>query len=78
MKRLLIISMLLLFVSMLCGMRVNAETIDYNTDNIVDALPEGARDILDSAEITPDNSGAMGLSLGGVLSGVFGLIKHRA
>lgn len=78
MKRLLIISMLLLFVSMLCGMRVNAETIDYNTDNIVDALPEGARDILDSAEITPDNSGAMGLTLGGALGGVFELIKHRA
>lgn len=78
MKRLIIIFMLLLFVSLLCGMRVYAETIDYNTDSIVGALPDEARDILDSAEITPDNSGAMGLTLGGVLSGIFELIKHRA
>lgn len=79
MKRLfiIIISLLMLILSELCGMTAYAEEIDYGTDRIVEAVPEEARDILDNAEITPENSGAIGLTFGGVLSSVFELIKDR-
>lgn len=68
----------MLLVMALCGKTAYAVAIDYGTDSIADAVPEEARDILDGADITPDNSGAMGLTFGGVLGGVFELIKHRA
>lgn len=79
MKRILIILVLILVITaVFCGKSAYAESIDYGADRIVEAVPDEARDILDNAEITPDNSGAMGLTLSGVLGGVFELIKNRA
>lgn len=67
-----------LLTALICGKTAYAESADYGADRIVEAVPEQAREILDDADITPDNSGAMGLTFGGVLSEIFELIKHRA
>lgn len=65
--------------AVLCGNAAFAAmSADYGADRITEAVPDEAREILDGAEITPDNSGAMGLTFGGVLSEIFELIKHKA
>lgn len=69
--------MLLLFPR-LYGMTAYAASIDYGTDNITEVLPEEARDILESEGMTPENSGAMGLTFGGVLSKLWELVKNKA
>ena len=78
MKRILTIFFFVIWAAILFPKTVFAESIDYGADRIVEAVPDGAREILDEAEITPDNSGAMGLTFGGALSEVFKLIKNRA
>lgn len=64
--------------ALLFGERAYAASVDYGAERISEAVPEEAREILDDAEITPENSGAMKLSFGGVLSEILKLVKHRA
>ncbi|MDE7231144.1 MAG: stage III sporulation protein AE [Oscillospiraceae bacterium] len=78
MKRILIIFFAALAMAFLCGKTALAESVDYGADRIAEALPEQAREILDDAEISPDNSGAMGITFGGVLAEVFNWVKHKA
>lgn len=77
MKRILIVFAALMMV-FLCGKTAFAASVDYGADRIAEALPEEAREIMDDAEISPDNSGAMGLTFGGVLAEVFNWVKHKA
>lgn len=77
MKRILIV-FAALAMAFLCGKTAFAASVDYGADRIAEALPEEAREILDDAEISPDNSGAMGLTFGGVLAEVFNWVKHKA
>ncbi|HCD69719.1 MAG TPA: hypothetical protein DEQ68_03745 [Ruminococcaceae bacterium] len=58
--------------------RAFADEIDYGRERIESALPDEAREILDNGEISPENSGALNLTFGGVLSGIWGLIKSEA
>ena len=60
-----------------CG-RAFADDLDYGREQIEDALPEGAGEILDEKGITPDNSGALNLTFGGVLSWLWDLFKSEA
>lgn len=79
MKKLIISLAAALFAAVLCSASAFAETIDqgidYDTGRISEALPDSAREILDGAEITPENSGALGLTFGGVLSEILNLFK---
>lgn len=51
---------------------------DYNTGQIAEALPDDAREQLESGGITPDNSGALGLTFGGVLGGIWNAFCDKA
>lgn len=51
---------------------------DYNTGQIAEAVPDDARERLESEGITPDNSGALGLTFGGVLSGIWDAFCDKA
>lgn len=77
MKRFFIFMLIPVVMSLFCGMNVYAAA-EYDTSGIVGALPDEAREILDEEGITPDNSGAMGLSFGGVLSEIWELVKQKA
>ena len=54
------------FIFMFTATSAKAE-YDYGADAIQQALPDEATEILDNAQITPENSGATGLSFSGVL-----------
>lgn len=60
-----------------CG-RAYADDFDYGREQIEEALPENAGEILDEQGISPENSGALNLTLGGVLSGLWDLFKSEA
>lgn len=62
-------------VAMCSGTAFAQGAIDYGAERITSAVPEAARDILESSQITPDNSGALGLTFGGVLKEVWELFK---
>ncbi len=55
----------------------SAEDIDFGQEQISEALPDNAREVLESEGITPDNSGALNLSFGGVLSEIWELFKSN-
>lgn len=60
----------------LCTCNAFADSIiDYGSDRIISAVPDEAGEILDDMQITPDNSGALGLTFGGVLSEVLELFR---
>lgn len=60
-----------------CG-RAFADDFDFGREQIEEALPENAGEILDEKGITPDNSGALDLTFGGVLSWLWDLFKSEA
>ncbi len=63
----------------LCGTSVYAaDTYDFGQKAIEDAVPPEAADILEDENITPDNSGAASLSLGGVLEYLGNVITEQA
>jgi len=55
----------------------SAEDIDFGQEQISEALPDNAREVLESEGITPDNSGALNLSFGGVLGEIWELFKSN-
>lgn len=57
---------------------VIAETVDLAQEQIVEALPDDAREILESEGITPDNSGALNLTFTGVLKELWEMFKSSA
>ena len=60
------------------GGRAFADNFDYGREQIEGALPDDAAEILDERNISPDNSGALNLTFGGVLSALWDLIKSEA
>lgn len=55
-----------------------AEEPDFGQEQLSEALPDGAREALESEGITPDNSGALNLSFGGVLKELWETFKANA
>lgn len=80
MKKLrIIIPAILLIFGIFSDKSVYAESAeDYNTSQIAQAVPDDARERLESEGITPDNSGALGLTFGGVLSGIWDAFCDKA
>lgn len=71
--------MILTFFGIFTDKSAYAESADdYNTGQIAEALPDAARERLEGTGITPDNSGALGLTFGGVLSGIWDMICDKA
>lgn len=60
-----------------CG-RAYADDFDYGREQIEEALPENAGEILDEQGISPENSGALNLTFGGVLNRLWDLFKSEA
>ena len=58
--------------------RAFADEPDYGREQIEGALPENAGEILNEKGITPDNSGALNLTFGDVLGGLWDLFKSEA
>lgn len=71
-KLLLIIGAALL----LCG-NAAAQTFEAPGEAIADAVPPEAADILERGGLTPDNNGAAGLTIGGVLSWIGDTFMER-
>lgn len=66
------------FLTLMTPAAAYAQSVDFGQDRLSDALPDNARDILESEGITPDNSGAMNLSFTNVLGELWEMIKHTA
>lgn len=60
------------------GAAEESELDDYGQSEIAEALPDEARDTLEENGIEPDNSGALNLSVEGVLSYIWDIIKDKA
>ena len=74
-----IIAAALIFI--LIGINGRAEEAgfdDYGQSEIADALPDDARSVLEENGVEPDNSGALNLSLEGVLSYIWDIIRDKA
>lgn len=77
MRKLLFWLVTALAAVILCSRQAFAEEIDFGAERIIDALPDSAQEILDGAEITPENSGAMNLTFGSVLSGILEMFRMQ-
>lgn len=66
-----------LFAVIFMAMPVRAEEYDYGQDELLHALPGEVADELAESGITPDNSGALGLSVGGVLDWLWQLFREE-
>ncbi len=75
MKKLFLSLMIALSAAVLCSTGAFAEEIDFGAERISEAVPDNARDILDNAEITPENSGMLNLTFGGVLSEILEMFR---
>ena len=78
MKRFLVIFALAAALFFALDKRAFASDFDYGREEIESALPDEAAQILDDGGISPENSGALGLSFGGVLSGIWSFFKSEA
>lgn len=78
MKRFFAVFALVMALFFTLGGRAFADNFDYGREQIEGALPDDASEILDEKGITPDNSGALNLTFGGVLSGLWDLFKSEA
>lgn len=59
-----------------CNFRASAEEFDYGREELVEALPDDARDYLDSELITPENPRVF--SFGEAVKGAWELLKNNA
>lgn len=55
-----------------------AESLDYPSERLTEALPDDARELLEDEGIAPDNSGALNLTFTGVLAEVWETVKRNA
>lgn len=80
MKRIvsILIAVVLFAVFTVTAFAESAVYEDVGQSEIMDTLPDEARSTLEDNGITPDNSGAMNLTFGGVLSYIWELIKDKA
>lgn len=80
MKRIvsILIAVVLFAVFTVTAFAESAVYEDVGQSEIVDTLPDEARSTLEDNGITPDNSGALSLTFGGVLSYIWELIKDKA
>lgn len=78
MKRFFAVFALVMALFFTLGGRAFADNFDYGREQIEGALPDDASEILDEKGITPDNSGALNLTFGGVLSGLWDMFKSEA
>lgn len=77
MRKVIIALIIAVTAAVFCSVRAGAEEIDFGSERIVEAVPGDAREILDEAEITPENSGALNLTFSGVLSEVLEMFRVR-
>lgn len=70
--------LILIFSFLFSGEAAYAENYDYGTDEIYEALPDEARAYMDEKNITPENNGAMNLSVRGILSDLWELLVENA
>lgn len=68
-------AVLTVFLTIIFSLPANAEALDLGQEQIAEALPDSAREILEDEGITPDNSGALNLSVGGVLGEIWELFR---
>ena len=61
-----------------CAAHAESSAADYCRENLGDAVPDEAAEILDEHGLTPDNGGAISLTFGDVLSSLWDMIKERA
>lgn len=59
-----------------CNYRAAAEEFDYGREELIEALPDDARDFLDGENITPENPRVF--SFGEALKGAWELLKSKA
>lgn len=67
-----------LFSFFFLGRTAYAEGYDYGADSVYEALPDEARAYLDEKQITPENNGAMNLSVREVLSDLLEMLVENA
>ena len=77
MKKILF-AFLTLILTLIFSQNAYAEELDLGQEQIAEALPDDAREILESGGITPDNSGALNLSFTGVLKELWEMFKSSA
>lgn len=78
-KRKAVLAVLALILSLVFGgTDAFAEGYDYGTDRVYGALPDDARAYMDEKNITPENNGAMGLSVREILSDLWELLVENA
>lgn len=77
MKRIILI-LAAVFLLFLGNGKAYAESLDYGGESLYEAVPDNAREILDDKGITPENSGAAGLTFGEVLKEIWELVKNEA
>lgn len=70
-------AVLALFLLPIFPITAHADTLDVGQEQIERALPDDAREALESEGITPDNSGALNLTFGGVLGELWELFKNN-
>lgn len=70
--------LLTVFLLLVNSVDAFAQSVDFGQEQLYEALPDSAREILDSEGITPDNAGVAGLSFVGVLGELWETIKHTA
>ncbi len=74
----LISFVLMLLVPIRAYAQSDITEIDFGSEEIQDALPSETASALEGSGITPENSGAAGLSFSGVLKSLWELLKSRA
>ena len=66
------------FLTLVFSPPAYADYFDFGQEQIAEALPDSARDILEDEGITPDNSGALNISFPGVLKEIWETFKGSA
>ncbi len=82
MKKIVLV-MIALVIALFAPVKAYAQSadgteFDFGSEEIQGALPGGAASALEDSGITPENSGAAGLSFSGVLSSLWELLRSRA
>ena len=76
--RRLILVFLGVFLAFFLNMTAYSEGLDFGGESLYEALPGEALEMLEDAEITPDNSGELNITFGEVLSSLWELFKNEA
>lgn len=75
--RYLLTAVLTVILTLAAPAAAHAQSVGFDAE-LSGALTDEARDILDSAGVTPENSGALNLSFTGVLGELWETVKHAA